>query len=166
MANNMNTETHARRLQAMEREEKALELKKAGATYAEIGRRLGIQRSGARKAVLRALERTKERIGAGADALRQLESSRLDDLMLACWRDALRGDVAKIKVVLSIMERRARYFGLDSPAGLQIGGDPNNPVRIEEVNSAKEMLLTRLQAMQDAVKAANGATDDGKTEGE
>lgn len=51
------SKTSPRNTTAMEREHKAVELRKAGATYDQIGENLGITSEAARKAVKRSMER-------------------------------------------------------------------------------------------------------------
>lgn len=96
-----------------EREAVALELRKAGATYDDIARRLGYSnRSAARRLVVRALERT---VSEPADELRTLECARLDALLQALWPKAMEGNPRSVEVALQVMDRRARLLGLDMP---------------------------------------------------
>lgn len=48
-----------------------------------------------------------------AEEVRALELERLDAMQAALWPKALRGNVGAIDRVLKIMERRAKYLGLD-----------------------------------------------------
>jgi DNA-binding CsgD family transcriptional regulator len=57
MAGRGESRASRRRIQAREREAEALKLKRAGETYESIGAQLSITHEGARKAVLRALDR-------------------------------------------------------------------------------------------------------------
>jgi DNA-binding CsgD family transcriptional regulator len=107
-----------RRLTAKERESEALELRKQGFTFEEIGCRLGITRQGAHKAVNRALHKINEKCQENAEELRTLESQRLDELHKAFWRKAKAGDIKAADQVLKIMERRTKLLGLD--LGMQI----------------------------------------------
>ena len=94
-------------------ERKALELRRAGGTYEAIAERLGYQtRNGAHRAVARALARNP---AADADAVRELETDRLDRLLVAVWPVALKGEPKAVDQVLKIAERRARLLGLDVP---------------------------------------------------
>ena len=124
------------RIDAAERDAKALELRKDGLTYTQIAERLGMSRSTAHKYVTRGLHRTRQE---PADELRRLEAERLNQL----WAEAMAvlrrrhvvvqsGKVVKdddgqpipddgpvlqaTTTLLRVMERRARLLGLDAPA--------------------------------------------------
>jgi len=109
-----------RRILAAEKQVKAMELRKAGATFREIGEKLGYTEAGARKAVMSALRKT---LREPADELRTLEVERLDAMMQGLWPEALRGNPNAVTRVLNIMERRAKLLGLDAPAKVA----PTNP---------------------------------------
>lgn len=124
------------RVAAREREALALRLRAAGATYAQIGARLGgISESRACHIVRRALARV---VHEPAEELRELEGARLDLMQREAMRvlrrrhvvvshgRIVRGDdgrplvddgptLAAIGQLLRIQERRARLFGLDAP---------------------------------------------------
>jgi hypothetical protein len=93
----------------------ALELRKAGATYAAIGKTLGCTEQRAHALITGELQRLNaERCEAAAEVAR-LELERLDALLLAVWPQAKGGDGPAIDRVLSIMARRAKLLGLDMP---------------------------------------------------
>lgn len=104
-----------RKLKGLEREQAALELRKAGATYRAIGEALGVTPVGAYKAVMRAIAKLNARVIEEAEAVRRLELERLDDLLLAMWPQAKKGNQGAVDRVLRIMERRAKLLGLDAP---------------------------------------------------
>ena len=102
-----------RMIQALDKQKKALELRKAGVSYVDIANTLGYKTSsGAHNAVKKMLRRTVQEV---ADDVRRLEVARLDALILAIWSDAAKGDDSKIDRVLKIMQRRADLLGLDAP---------------------------------------------------
>jgi hypothetical protein len=107
-----------RNIEAAERRARALELKKAGATYDQIATQLGYSdKSGAYRAVQNALS---EITAEPAKAVLRLELERLDAMLLALWPKARKGDGAAIDRVLRIQERRTRYLGLDSPQRISV----------------------------------------------
>lgn len=86
--------------------------------FDDIAHELGYSHpSGAHKAVLTALQRT---LKEPADEYRNLELTRLDEMLKATWGAAQRGVPQAVDRVLKIMERRAKYLGLDAPATLNI----------------------------------------------
>ncbi|HEX8859791.1 MAG TPA: helix-turn-helix domain-containing protein [Actinomycetes bacterium] len=101
------------RIAARQREARALQLRQAGATYAQIGRQLGVCESRAWRIVQRALRRV---VADPLEELRRLETLRLDALQLAIWPKAMAGNLLAVDRVLAIMARRARLLGLDAPA--------------------------------------------------
>jgi hypothetical protein len=111
--------TGQRALAAAERQRQALALRQAGADYRSIAAQLGFCNPGnAYRAVKAALRRAVER---SAGAVRRLEASRLDRLLLAVWQRAVGGaatpaDLDAVDRVLKIMARRAALLGLDAPA--------------------------------------------------
>jgi hypothetical protein len=121
VAKNGESKTSEKRISAIERQRQALELRSAGVGFADIAARLGYSgASGAYKAVWVALRRT---LQEPADELRKLELKRCDDMHLALWMRARAGDEAAIDRVLRIMERRARYLGLDAPTRMSFDVD-------------------------------------------
>jgi hypothetical protein len=101
------------RLDALDREVAALELRRAGLTYDAIARRLDYRnRSGAWHAVRAGLTAT---LQAPADELRTLELSQLDRMQVAIWDKAIAGNLRAVDRVLKIMRRRAQLLGLDAP---------------------------------------------------
>jgi hypothetical protein len=103
-------EIHRHKLRA-----EAFELRKAGATYEEIGRSLGITAQSAHETVTRALKASVEASSRDAASIRALELERLDSLLKGLWPAASKGNPASVEKVLKIMERRARLLGLDAP---------------------------------------------------
>jgi DNA-binding CsgD family transcriptional regulator len=103
-------------LAAAERERQAMALRLAGATYAQIGVRIGTTESSACRIVKRVLARTRELADADAESLRALEAERLDAVLLAVWPQAQKGHLGAVDRVLKIAERRAKLLGLDAPS--------------------------------------------------
>lgn len=111
-------------ISAVEKQLRALELRKSGAAYATIAEVLGYRSpSGAHAAVKSALKKT---LQEPADELRQLELARLDAMLAALWPKANAGDVKAVHGVLKVLERRAKLLGLDAPTETDItsGGRP------------------------------------------
>ena len=107
------SKTSANRIAAVERQRRALELRKAGMTYQGIADRLGYSGvSGCYKAIRAAIRAV---VKEPAEEVLALELQRLDDLLAGVWVAARQGDVAKLDRVLKIMARRASLLGLDAP---------------------------------------------------
>lgn len=101
-----------------ERALKALAMRREGLPYRVIAERLDWgDESSARYAVARLLDRTEAEEVA---EMRYIEGERLDELQRTHWAVALAGDLDAGKMVLKVMERRARLFGLDAPSKVAV----------------------------------------------
>lgn len=107
--------TSAAKALSLQRQQAALELRRAGQGYTEIANRLGIGKSQAHRLVQAGLAETKEQITAEAGELKAEELSRLDGMLAGLWTDARKGNHGAVDRVLRIMERRAKLLGLDAP---------------------------------------------------
>lgn len=91
----------------------ALELRKAGASYAAIGETLGMSKTRAYELVMEGLRDLNDRAAeVGAD-VKRLELERVDALLLALWPQ--RKNPRVVDSILRAMDRRARLLGLDAP---------------------------------------------------
>lgn len=108
------------------RRKQALDLRCAGASYRLIGETLDVSRQQAHRDVTRALRNLAKLSEEDAEAMRTLEEYRLNKMLRGLWPAALKGHQGAVDRVLRIMDRRARYLGLDAPKALDIksGGKP------------------------------------------
>ena len=113
----------------------AIELRKAGATYRQIADQLGITTTEAHTVVQKGLKEIL--LDSGAEDVVNLELARLDEMTLQCFI-ILRDDKARydqklrsIDRMITIMERRAKFLGLDAPEKI----DMNVSGRIENVHA-------------------------------
>jgi orotate phosphoribosyltransferase-like protein len=112
-----------RRIRTTEKTLKALELRKRGMNYTQIGEKLGCARSTACRYVLSELENLADKCREEAVHVRDLELQRLDDLYLIAYRAISDGnDLAGIDRCLRIMERRAKLLGIDAVAKVDVQG--------------------------------------------
>lgn len=152
-------------IEAREREERALAMKKIGANYPEIAQALGYHdRSGAKKAVSRALKRMGQE---DAVEIRQIMVEQLNDLYRRTTeiytrthplvsngkvvRDAegntLDDDGVKLHAIatlLRVQERTSKLLGLDAPRAVELSG-PNGEAIPLEVRAAQ--VVERLRAL-------------------
>ena len=66
-----------------------------------------------------------------------LEGDRLDALMRALWPRAISGDVKAVRAVLSVMDRRAKLFGLNQPHHVTIEQWPLQDIDAEVARLAR-----------------------------
>lgn len=98
---------------ARQHEEEALALRRAGHGYAEIGRRLGLTREGARQVVIRAYGKLSEEIAEETAKARDVELDRNDAILAAWWDLAQQGDEKAANVVLKALAQRHKILGLE-----------------------------------------------------
>jgi hypothetical protein len=101
-----------------DRENKVLELRRAGDTWERIASIVGYANaSGAQKAYRRVVVRVQRE---SVDEIRDMELDRLDRLQRAYWTDAIvNHDRRAAELVLKVMDRRAKLLGLDAPNKVQ-----------------------------------------------
>mgnify|MGYP000884396735 CR=1 FL=1 len=136
-------------LSKRDRRLQALELRKSGATFEQIGTALGVAKGSAYKMVAKAL---REREIPHVDELRKLEAERLDSLQFNLWTRARNGELGAIDRVVKILERRAKLLGLDVDR-LEVGGPGGGaiPVKLED---ARDSLAARIAAIAERRRQA------------
>jgi len=117
------SKTSNRKITAVERREKAIELRKAGATYQSIADNLGVTPQAAHKMVMKVLGDLAEKSQENAEHVRSIELQRLDKLFFAMYQQAVKGSQGAVDRCLRIMDRRAKYLGLDAPKEVAMDGE-------------------------------------------
>ena len=117
--------SEARQINIEERRQQALDFRKAGYSYRDIGARLEVSHEQARRDVEAALAALVADTKGSAEQLRQLELERLDMLTKALEPMAAVGNPGAVNSFLRVMERRAKLLGLDKPQAVDVttGGD-------------------------------------------
>jgi len=124
----MNISTTSRRMvNAREREQEALNLRRAGASYAKIAEVLGISAPASYKAVTRALARIAKTTNEQAEQVLAIELQRLDVATLHVMARVNKGDEKAIETLLKIQARRAKFLGLDAPEKHEHSGTVGTP---------------------------------------
>jgi hypothetical protein len=102
-----------------EKERQVVQYRQTGATFDAIAKKLGYaDESGARLAFKRAMERMRD--DALNAEMRELHRQRLEVALQAIWSDVTAGDLEAIKVMLKILERDAKLFGIDAPVKTEL----------------------------------------------
>lgn len=134
--------TSRTRIESAERRGRALELRKAGATFEQIAQQIGYaDRHTARDAVMRGLQ---DLTRDNAEEVLELELSRLDALLVGLWGPARRGDTQAVQTILKVMERRSKYLGLDDYES-RMASVAEEQIRITEQQA--ETVVVLLQAV-------------------
>lgn len=100
---------------AADRRVQALDLRKSGASYRQIGGQLSISEAQAYRDVQRGLANLAELEQSSADEYRALELVRLDMAVLALAPKLRLGDPAVISAWVRVSESRRKLLGLDAP---------------------------------------------------
>ena len=90
-------------------------MRRAGATFQQIGDKLGITRQAAHLLVTEELKEIAEETRAEADELRTLEAERLDLAMRAIVGKVKTGDKDAVSAWIRLSESRRKLLGLDAP---------------------------------------------------
>jgi len=134
----LNSPTAPKMVIAAQRRVQALELRKAGYTYEQIGVALGISSQAAYKHVVKALGVINEKLSEATEELRTLEVQRLDRLFEVMYKKAEKGDMNAIDRCVRLMERRAKLLGLDAPAKQEIGLDSTISINFVDIVNGSE----------------------------
>lgn len=148
-------ERDIRKANQAEKQLRALEIRKTGATYDEIAAQMGLaSRSVAFGLVKRAIRKIP---AEAATEVLSLELARLDALLVGCWTKATTGDPAAVDRVLRIMDRRAAFLGLDQPKGLKVEVDRELEGFLERLREGLEPdVFERVLAVAVGVDGATG----------
>lgn len=98
---------------ARERDLEAVRLYKQGYTFRRISEALGCSIGTAHNAIKSAFDQSLRLSVEEAEIIRQVELERLDDMFTPAYLKATEGDLRATEICLKIMERRAKYLGLD-----------------------------------------------------
>lgn len=149
--------TSHRRTEAAERRKQAMALRIAGASFAQIGERLGVSAQAAHKMIVVSLAEIAKQTAESAEQLRAIELQRLDALQASLWPDAMRGDEQKVDRVLKIMAQRAKLLGLNAPE-LFAPTDPTGKNEYTGLSDGER--ITKLAALLDAARARRDGRSD------
>jgi hypothetical protein len=149
-----------RRLNVADKRRKALELRKAGASFESIAQELGFaNKGGAYKAVRAALDHTARE---PVNQVRKLELERLDRLFLSVWPPALKGDGKSLDRCLQIIRQRSSLEGLnvDKVALTDPTGEKefSGGLTDEERTGRLMALLEQVRTRRDGQAAVGGAS--------
>jgi hypothetical protein len=112
----------AKRMERMTRRAEAFVLHRTGIDAPTIADRMGVHPKTVQRWIREEVQRIPQET---ADEIRALELARLDAILAPQMRAAMAGDARAAEVVLRIMDRRARYLGLDQakPGGFEQVGN-------------------------------------------
>jgi DNA-binding CsgD family transcriptional regulator len=124
----------------IERQSKALELRKAGKSYREIGKALGVSFQQAQKDVHHELKRLAALNLESADELRQLELERLDKALQSIIHFVEAGSPQHVMAMVRILDTRAKLLGLYAPVKTDVTFDVESMSEHERSARISELL--------------------------
>lgn len=107
-----------------ERRAKAIELRKQGKKWDEIGAALGITRQSAQEMVGRVLDNINAYTVDQVNELREDQLEKVRTLTAVLWEPALQRDVQSLDRVVKLLEREAKLAGLDAPERHEVKAIP------------------------------------------
>lgn len=129
----------AKRAQAAKRRQKAIDLHLSGLTWQQVADALGYSsRQAAHKDVTRALQQMTQEMLTSAAEMRDRDLLALAQLQAAYWPAAMAGDDKAARVILKIMDRKAKYTGADAARTIK-------HVMTTELDERIEGLLERMR---------------------
>jgi len=144
--------------ETFERELKVWQYRVAGATFQQIADKLDYaNESGARAAFKRYVNRTKDE--TLTSELRELHKERLDAALLAIWPAVERGDLEAIKVMIKLLERDAKMFGIDTPVKTEVEVTTYDGIYLRE---STERLISQIREIEEAqIIVGEGTSETG-----
>ncbi|WP_280389809.1 hypothetical protein [Nocardia wallacei] len=151
------------RAEAQRNRNKALEMRLAGKTQAQIAAETGWSKQRVSTYIKKAIaDITRE----NAEEYIELELSRLDELQAALWKEATSGNKwseQKVDRIIAIIDQRARLLGTYKAVELKAIADAKGKVG-EESQSMVGQLVQALHAAYTMDKAAQDADSDDSDE--
>jgi hypothetical protein len=149
------SKTAPRRLLAAERSEKVLELRKAGATYLQCGKAVGVSEVRAFQICKERLAEINSRCQEETAEMRTLSRERLTLLLIKLTPSINSGDVQAIKEARQIDESMRRLLGLDAPTKVA----PTTPDGTKEYEYGGRITADDIAAYAGAIRSALRAED-------
>ena len=127
-------------------QKEALDLRKSGATYAEISDQLELSEATAWRRVQSSLKAIAKLTAKEAEVVKTLELARYDFYLRSLDPKIREGDEKAIRVAVVVSERRARLLGLDEPSKITIDDQRRREESMSKLIAAKNIEgLTRVQ---------------------
>ena len=141
-----------------EKERQVVQYRQSGATFDAIAKKLDYaNESSARAAFKRAMERMRDDVLN--NEMRELHRQRLETALMAIWPDVVKGDLEAIKVMLKILERDAKLYGIDAPVKTEVEVTSYDGNLLRERTREIVSAIREVRKSQDSV--GDGASETG-----
>ncbi|OKJ06817.1 sigma factor-like helix-turn-helix DNA-binding protein [Kitasatospora sp. CB01950] len=128
------------------RQHDAVELRRTGMSYAQIGEQLGVDRKTAWTYVQRALAARARETVVDRDALIGEQVVILDTVFEGMLPKAALGDTRAAEIVIRALDRHAKLFGLDAPIRVNAQVTDDRVARVMQL--AEQLAEIRLPAVE------------------
>lgn len=144
----------SRTMSSAEKTRRAMALKLAGASYAQIAMQLGYHdASGARKAVQRGM---KSALQETAGELKKIHYGRLEHMLMLLWPEVNQRDLPAMSAALAVMDRMERLYGLNAAEKIEVGTGMNTVILADgDKESYIQALEEAGRRVVDAVKSSS-----------
>lgn len=144
----------SRTMSVGEKTRRAMALKLAGASYAQIAMQLGYHdASGARKAVQRGM---KSALQETAGELKKIHYGRLEHMLMLLWPEVNQRDLPAMSAALAVMDRMERLYGLNAAEKIEVGTGMNTVILADgDKESYIQALEEAGRRVVDAVKSSS-----------
>ena len=133
------------KMSSREKQKRAMALKLAGASYAQIAENLGYaDSSGAHKAVAVGM---KSSLQENAGELRKIHYGRLEHMLMLVWPAVNQGDSHAVNSALQVMDRMERLYGLNAADRIDVSTGPRETIIVAD--GEKEAYI---QALKEAIE--------------
>lgn len=130
MSRQHSAKADAKRADTQELRDRALELRKRGANYRQIAKALGVSVGRTHTLVQEAIAAIPKE---NAQAVLAIELEKLDLLEASLMPLATKGDYLAAGAIIKVMDRRARYLGLNAPEKRELTGEGGGPIAFAPV---------------------------------
>lgn len=161
----------AQKIDLAERRYKALELRKAGASYRAIAAKIAEElkipdysEAQAHRDVMHVLKELNEKTNLEAEEYRRLELERCDVALLAIYKQVQQGHLGAIDRLLRIIERQSKLLGLDAVPQKQMTLIEALTVLLKEGAATPEqvaVIMNGLKSIEDGVKGLSAGRPGG-----
>ena len=140
--------TSPRRMEAVDRQRRAVELRLAGLTLQEIADALGYKsHNSADAAIKTALQKT---LVEPCAEFRQLTLERLEKILRTHWPNMLRGDIPASNICLKTIGDMRQLMGADLPSRVEHTGPDGSPIQHEVITFNIDHIEQTFNVLRDA----------------
>lgn len=132
-----------------------LQYRIAGASLQQIADKFEISTGRVHQIISEAVQRIPKH---EVETIRMMECERLDAMQMAMWPAALKGDIGAVSTILAVMNRRARYLGLDVAEAIDA-----TFIQKAGADDAKREFMARIIAIRERNEAGKAAQLTGPT---